>query len=162
MNTSNNLSRLRLTLLIPLAVMLTSCGDPKGIHSSDPACVNDSVNAGTECPLTTISLAPPSVAVQTFASVLLSGTVSGYSAPPTVTWKVLGPPVTQGLDCAYTRSTDATYANCPYGFVIYSPSQPPYNAIYYAPGTPGTYQVAMQVYPTDGSSITVFTTITVR
>jgi len=155
MNTRNNLSRLRLTLLVPLAVILMSCGAPNGIHTSDPACTS-------ECPLTTISLAPPNVTVQTFGSVVLVGTVSGFTAQQTVTWRVLGPPATQGLDCAYIRSADATYANCPYGFLIYGASQPPYNAIYYAPGTPGTYQVAMQVYPADGNGITVFTTVTVK
>jgi hypothetical protein len=153
---------LRLILLVLLAITLTSCGDVKGYHSSDPECANNSADPLNDCPITTISLAPPNVTVQTFASVLLSGTVSGYSAPQTVTWRVLGPPVTQGLNCAYTRSTDATFANCPYGYVIYSASQPPYNAIYYAPGTPGTYQVGMQVYPTDGNGITAFTTVTVK
>ena len=162
MEASNNRAGLQLALLLPLAIILTSCGNPNSIHSSDPACANGSADAGTECPVTTISLAPPSVTLQTFASVVLMGTVSGYTTQQTVTWRVLGPPVTQGLDCAYTRSADATYANCPYGFVIYSASQPPYNAIYYAPGTPGTYQVAMQVYPADGNGITVFTTVTVK
>jgi hypothetical protein len=163
MRTTKNLRRLRcLTLLMPLAVILTSCGDVKGYHSLDPACANNSADTQDNCPVTTIALAPANATLQTFGSVLLSGTVSGYTAQQTVTWRVLGPPVTQGLDCAYTQSTNATFANCPYGYVIYSASQPPYNAIYYAPGTPGTYQVGMQVYPADGNGITAFVTITVN
>jgi len=162
LKTSNNLRKLRLTLLMLWVIVLTSCGDLKGYHSIDPACVDNSADPQGDCPVTTISLAPANVTLQTFGSVLLSGTVSGYTAQQTVTWRVLGPPVTQGLDCAYTQSIDATFANCPYGYVIYSASQPPYNAIYYAPGTPGTYQVGMQVYPADGNGITAFATITVK
>jgi hypothetical protein len=46
--------------------------------------------------------------------------------------------------------------------VIYSAVQPPYNAIYYAPGNSGTYQVALSVYPADtGTGVIVYTTITV-
>ena len=161
METNGNLRKLRLTLLMSLVIILTGCGDVKAYHSFDPSCVNNLADIQEDCPLTTISLAPANVALQTFGSVLLNGTVSGYTAPQTVTWRVLGPPVTQGLDCAYTRSTDATFANCPYGYVIYNASQPPYNAIYYAPGTAGTYQVAMQVYPADGNGIIAFATITV-
>ena len=161
MKTSNNLMKLLLTLLMLWVIILTSCGDVKGYHSLDPACANNSADPQRDCPVTTISLVPANVTLQIFTSVLLSGNVSGYTAQQTVTWRVLGPPVTQGLDCAYTRSTDATFANCPYGYVIYNESQPPYNAIYYAPGTPGTYQVAMQVYPADGNGIIAFATITV-
>jgi hypothetical protein len=156
MKRRDNLKRLRLIVTAALAIGLSGCGDVKGYHSVDPSCANYPY-----CSVTTIALAPANVTLQTFGSVVLQGTVTGYSAQQTVTWRVLGPPVTQGLECAYTRSTDATFANCPYGYVISSATQPPYNAIYYAPGTPGTYQVAMQVYPADGNGITAFATITV-
>ena len=160
MMTSSNLSTLRLILVGAVAVFLTGCGDVKCYHSVDPTCANS--NPEDTCPVTTIALMPANITLQIFGSALLQGTVSGYRTQQTVTWRVLGPPVTQGLDCAYTRYSDATYANCPYGYVIYSASQPPYNVIYYAPGTPGTYQVGMQVYPADGSGITAFATITVN
>jgi hypothetical protein len=159
MKKRRNLQRLIYGVASVAAIGLSSCGSSTGYNSFDPNCPTDTSYGQNQCPVS-ITLTPANATIHAFDRVVLQGKVTGFVAQQTVTWRVLGPGLVQGLDCAYTRHSDATFANCPYGYVIYSTTQPPYNAIYYAPAIPGNYQVAMLVYPADGAGVTAFSTIT--
>lgn len=51
-------------------------------------------------------------------------------------------------DCGFLVAKDASFANCPFGYMVIGPDYPqmPSHATYFAPPTPGTYHVTFEVW----------------
>lgn len=51
-------------------------------------------------------------------------------------------------DCGFFAAKDASFANCPFGYVLIGSDYPqmPSHATYFAPSTPGTYHVTFQAW----------------
>ena len=51
-------------------------------------------------------------------------------------------------DCGFLAAKDASFANCPFGYVVIGSDYPhmPSHATYFAPPTPGTYHVTFEAW----------------
>lgn len=90
------------------------------------------------------SITPAQSTLKTGENITLTGSATGFTAPPIVTWWIQeARSADTGDDCAYLKLP--AMSPCPYGYVIFpSVTQFPSVATYYAPSTPGTYHVVFE------------------
>ncbi len=94
-----------------------------------------------------VSIAPAQASVKAAGTVTLTGTESGFTASPIVTWWIQESKAKDfNNDCGKLDTQNKDYTGCPYGFVMFHDVETvPSTAVYYAPQAPGTYHVTLQM-----------------
>jgi hypothetical protein len=130
-----------------MALLLASCGS--GVSSN-----------------VSVSITPTQATVAAGSTVMFRGDATGH-APLTPDWWVQESyDVDIYKDCGFLRANDASFTNCPFGFVVISSDYPhiPSHATYFTPLTPGTYHVSFHASWSSGFDIggkTASATVTV-
>jgi hypothetical protein len=114
----------------------------------------------------TVLVTPSQATVPVGGNVSLTGTESGFTAPPVVQWWIQeSKNIDFNNDCGKLDTEPKDFTGCPYGFVMFpNVTTVPSTATYYAPQTPGTYHVTVsmtQVVEFDSLQKTATATITV-
>lgn len=95
----------------------------------------------------TVTVTPAQATVKAGASVVLTGSATGFTATPLSAWWIQeSKNVNFNNDCGKLDTQAKDFTGCPYGFVMYHDGTTyPNTATYYAPTSAGTYHVALQM-----------------
>ena len=94
-----------------------------------------------------ISITPAQASVKPEGTVTLTGTETGFSRTPIVSWWIQESKAKDfNNDCCKLDTQAKDFSGCPYGFVmVHDVTTVPSTAVYYAPATPGTYHVTVRM-----------------
>lgn len=94
-----------------------------------------------------VSITPAQANVKPGGTVSLTGTQAGFTQTPIVSWWIQESKAKDfNNDCGKLDTQKKDFTGCPEGFVMFHDvTTVPSTALYYAPSTPGTYHVTLQM-----------------
>jgi hypothetical protein len=97
-----------------------------------------------------VAIAPTQATVAAGSSVDFRGDATGPSKTAFLPdwWVQESYDLHPNKDCGFFAAKDASFANCPFGYVVIGSDYPqmPSHAAYFAPPTPGTYHVTFEAW----------------
>jgi hypothetical protein len=104
----------------------------------------------------TISALPAKSPIAPSQTVVVTGTITGYSGDKQTSWSVQESYDAEQKMCRfYTgKAGSASFTECKYGYVVYDDTASPMQATYYAPPTLGTYHITFGVLLIGNSGFT--------
>ena len=69
-----------------------------------------------------VTITPMTASVKEGSTINLSVAGSGFTHTPVAQWSMLEPNPTAGRNCGFVTIQDASFANCPAGYVVYPPT----------------------------------------
>lgn len=95
----------------------------------------------------TVSALPAKSTIGPGETVVVTGTITGYSGDKQSWWTVRESYDTEQKTCRFYTGKEgsASFTECRYGYLVYEDTAAPMHATYYAPPTPGTYHLTFDV-----------------